>query len=115
MEPYQVPSMQYQANSEMAHPPWPHMQLDPHATNEAFEGIEVAMTTDVSSMLADEVWPSLGPYDNTGVLGSFGLFDYFPMPMTGMEDVDVDGVITDSVLNFRETWDDGLNREGGGM
>ena len=113
-------SMQYQPNSDMPQSSWSHMPLDPR--NQGFEGTEVPMAMDVSSMLADEVWPSLGPYDNTGVLGSFGLFDYFPMSMTGNEDMDVsgvgmagrtDGVITDSVLNFRETWDDGSCREGG--
>ncbi|KAK7408707.1 hypothetical protein QQX98_009123 [Neonectria punicea] len=76
---------------------------------QGFDGVDPAM-------LADEIWPCLGPYDNTGVLGGFGLFEYFPM---GVDDVEMqgqgmvgraDGVVTDSVLNFRESWEE----EGGG-
>ncbi|KPM44491.1 hypothetical protein AK830_g1986 [Neonectria ditissima] len=73
----------------------------PDQTPQGFDGVDPAM-------LADEIWPCLGPYDNAGVLGGFGLFEYFPM---GVDDVEMqgqgvaargDGVITDSVLNFRE-------------
>lgn len=94
----------------------------PQPSNEAtqrqqpFDVIDPSMTADVSAMLADEIWPCLGPYDNTGMLGGFGLFEYFPMPMAGVEDTEmqgqglssrVDGVVTDSVLNFRESWEEG--------
>ncbi|KAK7430646.1 hypothetical protein QQZ08_002688 [Neonectria magnoliae] len=76
---------------------------------QGFNGVDPAM-------LADEIWPCLGPYDNAGVLGGFGLFEYFPM---GVDDVEMqgqgmaaraDGAVTDSVLNFRESWEE----EGGG-
>ncbi|KAH6962208.1 fungal-specific transcription factor domain-containing protein [Ilyonectria sp. MPI-CAGE-AT-0026] len=94
----------------------------PHPSNEAtqhqqpFDVVDPSITADVSAMLADEIWPCLGPYDNTGMLGGFGLFEYFPMPMAGVEDTEmqgqgmssrIEGVVTDSVLNFRESWEEG--------
>ncbi|KAH6876335.1 fungal-specific transcription factor domain-containing protein [Thelonectria olida] len=112
----QVPQFQW------APPPPPSNQPQHQQQQQPFDAVDPAVAADMSTMLADEVWPYLGPYDNTGMLGSFGLFDFFPMSMTGVEDVDmggqgtaarVDGVVTDSVLNFRESWDEtGENNPG---
>ncbi|KAF7558067.1 hypothetical protein G7046_g5870 [Stylonectria norvegica] len=112
MESFELPNSVCQTNQSDAQYQWPNPQ--PTQQQQGFEEVDLPMTTDISTMLADEVWPSLGQYDNTGVLGSFGLFDYFPMSIPGEEDVDptssgmamrVDGVMTDSVLNFRDNWD----------
>ncbi|CAM1501199.1 Fc.00g103610.m01.CDS01 [Cosmosporella sp. VM-42] len=114
VELFDAPTMESQTNQHIPQLSWQDLQPPPQ--HQGFEGVGSSLTTDVSAMLADEVWPSLGQYDDTGVLGSFGLFEYFPMSMTGTEDFDdsgtgagvrTDGIITDSVLNFRENWEDG--------
>ncbi|KAH7121885.1 fungal-specific transcription factor domain-containing protein [Dactylonectria estremocensis] len=98
---------------------WP-VPNEPLQTQPLFDGVDPSMAAEVSAMLAEEVWPSLGPYDNSGVLGGFGLFEYFPMSAAGVDDVEmlgqgmparVDGVVTDSVLNFRESWENGDGTE----
>ncbi|KAH7109023.1 hypothetical protein EDB81DRAFT_930318 [Dactylonectria macrodidyma] len=86
----------------------------PQSANETLQnqqllgGVDPSVVAEVST---EEVWPPLGPYDNSGVLGGFGLFGHLPMATAGIDDVEmqgrgrparVDGVVTDSVLNVRE-------------
>ncbi|KAF7551861.1 hypothetical protein G7Z17_g4691 [Cylindrodendrum hubeiense] len=117
-QPFDISNPTNQPTEAVSQFPWavPQPSNEAPRHQELFDGIDPSTTADVSAMLADDIWPCLGSYDNSGVLGGFGLFEYFPMPMTGADDIEmygqgistrVDGVVTDSVLNFRETWDDG--------
>ena len=73
---------------------------------------------DLSTMLDSDLWSGLDSYDTMPTQSNFGLFDYFPIPMTGSETFGLgmgalgsrpDAMLTDSVLNFHSTMDDGPN------
>ena len=77
---------------------------------------EFPFPSDLSTMIRDDVWADFGTYDTSTIPMNLGFFEYFPIPMSGVEDLNragignngrIDAALTESVLNFRGAWEDG--------
>lgn len=76
---------------------------------------EFQFPSEISTMVGDDIWADFGSYDTSAMPMNLGFFEYFPIPMSSVEDPNRSGVgntgridtaLTESVLNFRGAWDD---------
>lgn len=80
------------------------------------DSADFSIPMDLSTMIGDDVWADFGAYDMSSMPANLGFFEYLPIPMPGTEDSTMSGggnfgrtdaALTESVLNFRGTWDEG--------
>ena len=93
-------------------PSWPQQAGGQWPT----DSTDFSIPMDISTMIGDDVWADFGAYDMSTMPTNLGFFEYLPIPMAGTEDSTMSGggnfgrtdaALTESVLNFRGSWDEG--------